>query len=503
MIDLSIRNINSIKSDKKIKEFFQRKVIITEKFDGTKLTLTRNNEAFDPSDYNKNWIISYKGHIIYKEELKTKYKVADIRESSISVLQYKIVHNHLARIHKNLKDIEVGTEFFIEFIQRKPTLTRKYKKYHDMFLIRVANVIFEVNDDFYNSNQVGYGWDVEDRREYLYFCNQLNLKPLPILHEGQIHYNEKNIRKSLTSFTELFLDFESTCGGKPEGVVISSIGSKDVWKIVQEDQFNKELRNSIKNEWKDDEIKESQYWKLIENVSMEIFNKLDLLESLPNIIKQIREESEKTSISFTHSKKNILNIHEDIYLTTKRVYQLRKEVGFNNKKLGLIAMAAKPLHEGHWRVIKRALEDCDVVNLFLSIKSRKKNNEYEFKQEYAIDLMRLYNMFFPDKINIIASENPLTDLKIFVNRFKGCPKFLTNINIYFGEKEDIDSYFEDLILNENLQTIKIPIDINISGTEMRQFILENKKQEFISFLPEIFSIDIKEEIWKILNKSTK
>ena len=71
MLDISIKALDkSITSKKKAIDFIKKHVRVVEKIDGTKLTLIRNDEPFDPDDYTKNWIVSYKGRIIYPTEFK-------------------------------------------------------------------------------------------------------------------------------------------------------------------------------------------------------------------------------------------------------------------------------------------------------------------------------------------------------------------------------------------------------------------------------------------------
>jgi hypothetical protein len=60
MIDLSIRTVRKACSISCTRDaLMKRRVVIREKFDGTKLTLYRNDVPWD-KDYTKNWIVSYK-----------------------------------------------------------------------------------------------------------------------------------------------------------------------------------------------------------------------------------------------------------------------------------------------------------------------------------------------------------------------------------------------------------------------------------------------------------
>jgi hypothetical protein len=133
---------------------------IVEKIDGTKLTLIRRNNEFDPADYAKNWYIAYKGNIIYSGEIKDlKKREEEVRSTSSGTAQYSLIHNHMARIHKDTGSIPQGTEFFLEFVQRKPTITRDYPQKHGIFLTlfgpsrykvtraQLVSIISPVDDD--------------------------------------------------------------------------------------------------------------------------------------------------------------------------------------------------------------------------------------------------------------------------------------------------------------------------------------------------------------------
>lgn len=497
MLDLKIANIDSIKTKKELRRIFNQRVFVTEKFDGTKLTITRNNEKFDPTDYSKNWIISYKGNIIFKEELKTKHKMAKIRENSIDLLQYKIIHNHLSRVHKNLNSVEPSTEFFIEFIQRKPTLTRQYQKLHDMYLVGFANVNFQVDGFYYHSKPV-FTKDITERIDYEYFCRLLKINSLPILYEGYLHHNRKNIKNSLKNLKDVFLNFESSCGGTPEGAVIVETISPKMWKIVQDNQYDKNVRKEIKKKWQEnDELKENEYWQKIEKIALSIIPQLNLSNDIPKTLEKMRNLIENMKINIQHSKKELINIEEDIYLKTKMIYMLKKRIGLNTTKVGLIAMAAKPLHAGHWEIINTALSDCEKVFLFLSVKGRKKNNEFDLSEEVAKELITIYEENLPHEIEIIRSNSPIGELKKFLRTFEIAPSFLENLNIYKSEKDEEFLIGSDLKKN-NANILTLPINIQISGSEMRNRVLMNQREEFLNFLPNIFTKETKNQIWEIL-----
>ena len=131
MLDISILNID--KAKKQIVGLLDIPVIVTEKTDGVKITIVRNNN--DKSDnWKDNWIVSYKGNVIHPEDFSGVDPETEKQSlsSSIGVTQFKKIFNILeqANLKKSIKEIPKNTELFFEFLMRKPTLTRQYKKYH-------------------------------------------------------------------------------------------------------------------------------------------------------------------------------------------------------------------------------------------------------------------------------------------------------------------------------------------------------------------------------------
>jgi len=103
MLDISILNADkATTTDKKLQEFLSKDFKVTEKFDGTKLTLWRNNENWN-EDYTKNWVVSFKNQILYKEEF-TGIDRVDIKNFSVGISQYALIHDHLEKNHIQNRD---------------------------------------------------------------------------------------------------------------------------------------------------------------------------------------------------------------------------------------------------------------------------------------------------------------------------------------------------------------------------------------------------------------
>ena len=136
-MDISIKHLKSYvfkpKTESLRKSRAQKivstKLTITEKVDGTKLTLVRTDK-YDANDYTNNWIVSYKGTVLYAREFSHygDKEREGVQKNSTGIGQYVQVFDHLKKINTNIKSIPINTEFSVEFAQNKETLTRIIKK---------------------------------------------------------------------------------------------------------------------------------------------------------------------------------------------------------------------------------------------------------------------------------------------------------------------------------------------------------------------------------------
>ena len=85
-LDVSIKHLKKeINNDKKALNFVNKRLYVEEKIDGTKLVIIRTDKDDKDKWYN-NWIVAYKGNILYPEEfsyLSDKEK-ENIKKSSIA-----------------------------------------------------------------------------------------------------------------------------------------------------------------------------------------------------------------------------------------------------------------------------------------------------------------------------------------------------------------------------------------------------------------------------------
>ncbi len=396
MLDISIKALDkSITSKKKAIDFIKKHVKVVEKIDGTKLTLIRNDEPFDPDDYTKNWIVSYKGRIIYPTEFKgLESRDQEIKASALGTSQYKFVHDHLRKVHSGTGSIPLDTEFFIEFVQNKPTVTRDYGSKHGMFLVGFGSTGHAVSRghiyssaDFENTSGL--------MREYRLM---LQLGEFPVIFEGNFSSPEEIFRGSLepklksmfqdgfanTDFSDplsivslvvsVFSNLQSSLGGAAEGVVLQvggdDISTQELYKVLAADQHSKEVRGQKKSRFRAASEDEEEFYKAEVSAAAQSFAKQipegdleDMFAELSSLVYGMKDVP-------YHPVKSKINVQEDIFLQAKMgiLYSGTNEA----QSIAMIPMAAKPFHRGHDSLIQSAIEDGhDAVIVFLSMGGRE------------------------------------------------------------------------------------------------------------------------------------
>ena len=277
MLDISITNIDKI-SKKQQEIFLTVPYKIEEKFDGTKLTLWRNSNEWSPN-YTDNWVVAFKHQILYKDEFTTIDRDY-IRNFSVGISQYVFIHDHVESIHHLTKEIPPNTEFFIEFIQNKLTTTREYNNKHKLFLIAYSLSEGEIEGGMLKTTPTEF-----NQTDISKYSNLLSIDTPPVLFDGLLdsiehiengilydnlkpiweNIKHKYLSNPLDTIKELFLSFDSTLGGIPEGVVMHS--GNQIYKIVQTDQHDKSVRFLKKDKYQSSQETEDLYWSMIDTLS--------------------------------------------------------------------------------------------------------------------------------------------------------------------------------------------------------------------------------------------
>ena len=462
-LDISILAANKfLNSSKKLEWFFNTPVEIEAKTDGVKVTALKIADDGDLSD----WIIAYKGHILYSEEFD--YNSDDnIKKSSIGSSQFKIVLDHFKSLGKT--SIPVGTELQLEYLMRKPTLSSNYERPHGIVLIGYSKSTYTAEFGILKTKNSGMNTAKRD-----IFAKELKLNvPLKIF-DGVMSSKEefergilaKDLKIAFSKFKEFFdfsdytdtynrlssllLGIPSVFGGKEEGVVLKFSDGK-ILKIQQDYQLDQVKRAEIKNKWKEsDESSENQYWENVKGSAYDIFYKIDKKKSLSDMLSQMSSLLKRYELNYKHSKKNETIIKDDIELNVKTL--ILKSLKGNNGCLVLGKF--RVLTKAHFNLIKLATKEFDKVLVCLvSSKDTAKTEDLRLR------MLEVALKQFGNKVQIVKSSNGNL-LRIISNSD-------FNINAVYAGSDRVSDYEKQLknVLGMKVKEL-VRTDEDISATKV-------------------------------------
>jgi hypothetical protein len=383
-LDISIKHLEKeIKTLEQKEAFLNDDIIVTEKFDGTKLTLIRTSTP-KSKNYSDNWIIAYKGSIISAADV-SNLDADKVKKQSIGISQYKIVHDHLKEINSSLDDsiIIPGTEYFVEFMQRKDTLTREYAELHGMILLSKAQTDYKVTGTRLLSNpKTEMTFDIDKDSE------ALEIPAPPKVYQGKSDSKE-TIRKNIISdsmkevydniddfeetteglfdvMVKLFQEYDSVFGGTPEGTVINTTDGK-ILKVVQQDQYDAETRNAIKNKYRYDHETMQQYWDYVTKYAEKVLDGIDKEKSIEEMLHQLSDVVRNQSTDFNppdpEGKREDQIQRDDLYLTTK----MRLEKLMKGNRYAMFIGRFQPSTVAHEQIVRDALDRPEVDGMVIAI----------------------------------------------------------------------------------------------------------------------------------------
>jgi len=536
-MDISIKNLKKYVFEPKTellrvnraKDIVSQNMIVTEKVDGTKLTLVFTEK--------RQWIVAYKGSILHAKEFAHLSASArsDIDKSSIGIGQYYIVFDHLKRLESVKSKIPVNTEFSVEFAQNKDTLTRTYEQKGGMFLRSYGRVHYRIVGGELHTSVIDE--EITDYSKVKQMADLLQLSSFPIFHRGDL--SKESIEKNpllapkmkdvnwenpidvLTKFSVAVLSIPSALGGTTEGVVLK-LSNGQFFKLVQDDQYDAAVRGVKKDQYRLDPEAATAYFQQIRALIGNIFKVIGTREkSSEDIISDsnfylARHAGELGKFysslkKIAGGKKNEVQINDDIHDTIRLLATKRELLGTENKTLGLIPIAGKPLHIGHWKLIELAAKQNDAVVIYTSSSDRVRKGEFPIKGD---DFVRFWTDFFipvlPKNVKVKFVDSPVRsvmhELGWFEQTLSQDNADVPVVNLY-SDSEDIESNFkdEDLKKYPNLLAldkikkvgVKRTDTVNVSGTKMREFLTNGDKEEFFKYLPPL-SNSAKESIWQTL-----
>jgi len=436
-LDISILAAGKyLTSDKKRSDFLSKPVVVEHKTDGVKLTIIKKSNTGHLDDY----IVAYKGNILYTDEYNYQPNTK-VKKESIGSSQFKEVFTHLTKLGKNA--IPVGTELFIEYLMRKPTLSSNYSRTHKMVLIAWSKSTW--TDKFGKLKTSPNGFNTQNRDSY---AKELKIDVPQLLFSGVMGTSKsfqdgiinKNLRtefnkrdKSMSwdvdellidDIRELFLSVESKYGGKEEGVVIKY--DDRYLKFQQEYQVDQVARLQIKMKYREDNpLDETNYWNNVKRVAFEISQGITVgSRSLPDVIGELSDDLRRYKLDFTHSKKGPAIIKDDIQVNAKNLLIKSMEGNNNALILGKFRVLTK---DGHVKLIERALRTYD--NVVIDVVTNKETKGTKSLRE------RMLKATFPGVTIINSINGNLTTI---------IQKSPHNINVIYAGSDRVRSYQDQL-----------------------------------------------------------
>lgn len=162
-------------------------------------------------------------------------------------------------------------------------------------------------------------------------------------------------------------------------------------------------------------------------------------------------------------------------------------------KIALIAMAAKPLHAGHYELIKIASRENDYVLVFVSSADRKRPGEITI---LGADMMTIWSRYIqptlPKNVDISYTNIPIRELWKVLGEANEAES--DDTYVLYGDVTDINANFPESSLKRyagylydngqiQLEPIERTSTVNVSGTKMRQWIQDDNEDQFITHLP--------------------
>lgn len=157
-------------------------------------------------------------------------------------------------------------------------------------------------------------------------------------------------------------------------------------------------------------------------------------------------------------------------------------------RIGLLPVAGKPVHEGHWRLLRLAAEENDIVKVFVSKGDRGIIKGAAMMQVWQEILMPAA----PDNVQVKFAAAPVKNVYDELRCIESS-KTHDTCTIY-SDEADISKYTDaglerhaPVMLSErriNRRGVSRRDTLDISGTTMRKYLAEGLVEEFTMGLPQ-------------------
>lgn len=458
-LDISIENLDKVPN--KLALLIRDTVTVTEKVDGTKLTIIRNDQPWDP-DVTKNWIVSYKSNIINAEDfagLNARHDAA-ISSHSTGISQYKFVWDGLRKAHVHCKQVPRSTEFFIEFVMRKGTLTRVYEKYHAMILIATSPTHYSITGGKVYSSPSSFDTTHNDQ-----FAKLLGIQTARVLYDGPLSklVNVVGPAEMVAELKSKFLGMSSQFGGKMEGVVLE-FSSGATFKLVQDDQYDKATRAA--NKASTEAADPAAYWGNIRQHAQTHLAGINPNDDFKRNVEMVSQRVYGSAHMDVDANKHDINAKDDTFLTAKSM--LMRQTPGNNGAMFLGRMS--PLTIAHHGIIENALKTYDTVTVNLVKAKVDKSNPFPVELQ-----KQMLELCFGNRIEVIVSQTG--NLATILQKSKHM------INVILAGTDRVEGYRSQLGRSPDISVIEIPRTNEVSGTLVRGFLLKGDMEGFKRYTP--------------------
>ena len=167
--------------------------------------------------------------------------------------------------------------------------------------------------------------------------------------------------------------------------------------------------------------------------------------------------------------------------------------------VGMFAGGFKPPTLGHLEVVKLALkENPEMDELIIIVGSGTRDT---ITQSDSLAIWNIYKKYLPSKVKVIASPDNKPPIGAIYSYARKNPDEI--IYFFIGTREGNEGDLKDILIRtkslrklvyQNVKAKEIITSSGVSGTKARQAILNNDKETFLQFVPNIPEAD---EIWNM------
>lgn len=499
MLNVFIRAIDMLTVND-VQRMANRVITVTEKFDGTKLTFLKTGPS------GRDWLLAYKGNILPRSLFESASKSwNDMTGDSAGVMQYVIPVDHMIGHEQLLADIPEGTEVLIEFIQRKPTCLRDYGRYHDMFVISMCMSLFHVDNtgtrlttaktsDIDPLTCESYRVSLGIPSPPVMFSGKLVDSPLVIGNKSLQAPHRKATPREWVQFkhrlSSVSEGFESALGGLAEGIVLQS--ATEAFKIVTAGQYERKTRLAKKMRWQcPDKVDEEAYWKGINVTANTLLRNLSIHAQYDDLAMSVVQNIDSFVVVPPRTR---VNVCDDVLLTSKLLMDRRAALA-GRESVGIVALAGKPIHSGHWKLIELAATENDRAIVYASTLDRGCISGRSMFRVWCDVLEKK----LPKNVLLRFSPSPHLDSRRELASFIELdPK--RSFVIYADSVDGKSLAIEAGMLGPqvSIRAISRESTTNISATQMRELLTNHHKNAFMALLPDALSVKERALVWDLL-----